>query len=73
LKRLISGWCGYGLEGLAYHFEEKLLRITDIQEDTSANLPRHSGIFPARRKAAEGLKTKGSKLPDFTKRLPIVV
>ena len=43
------------------------------QENTSANLLKHSDIFPVRRKAAEGLKTKGSKLPNFTKRLPIAV
>ena len=30
-------------------------------------------IFPVRKKVAEGLKTKDSKLPDSMKRLPIVV
>ena len=52
---------------------EKLFKITDTQINTSADLLRHSDIFLARIKAAEGLKTKDSKLPDFMRRLATVV
>lgn len=76
LKEVNSQTLQFAIRSLevAYtNFFQKLSRITDTRRDTSAVLQRRSSIFPERLKAAEGLKTKNSKLPGFTRRLLIAV
>jgi len=62
-----------GLKDLLITSEGETFKNNRYTRRYERKLAKAQQLFLVRRKAAEGLKTKSSKLPDFTIRLPIVV